>query len=57
MDVSKVVAGEEELANGGGDGDEVMEEDHQEGYGVWFISPGVRRTYVLISFTWPHRSR
>ena len=33
MEVSKPVPGEDEIANGGGDGDEVMEEEQQEGYG------------------------
>lgn len=34
MDVARAAVGDEELVNGVGDGDEVMEEDHQEGYGA-----------------------
>lgn len=38
MEVGKGAIGEDEIANGAADGDEVMEEDHQEGYGELHIS-------------------
>lgn len=51
-DAGKGAGGEEEVANGGGEVDEAMEEDvEQEGYGKRLFT----RATILVQLSWPSR--